>query len=216
MKTHFLFFTIGLLLGLFLSFMYQTVLIDVPAPVTSKQVVKSLEKDVAKSEVNYAKSVDSLKGQSVRLQVQLNDTKIELTKAKQKVNSLQISIYDLLDQRLENEAKGNIETNPSCDSLVVTVEELMQSSSEKDSLYERVTVNLEDQLKNKDSTLSVKDKQYLEVKSAFAKSIEGQKELIDQNKLLNKEAKRQKFKSKVLTAALFIFAGAATNYFLHH
>jgi hypothetical protein len=98
----------------------------------------------------------------------------------------------------------------------VTVEQLMQSSSEKDSLYEIAASNLEDQIKNKDSTISLKDKQYNEVKTAFSKSIENSNGLLSQNKLLSKQVKRQKFKSKVLSAALFVLTGAAANYIIHH
>jgi hypothetical protein len=181
-------------------------------PIT--KITTELKKDVGKSEVNYSKAVDSLKTQRVKLQSELTDTKTELSKAKQKNYSLQLTIYDLIDKQAESKQESN--ANDNCDSLIVTVEQLMQSSSEKDSLYEKATINLEDQLKNKDSTISLKDKQYNEVKSAFNKSIENSSELTSQNKALTKQVKRQKFKSKVLSAALFILTGAAANYIIHH
>jgi hypothetical protein len=186
-------------------------------PPSSKPIAKvstELKKDVAKSEVSYSKAVDSLKTQSVKLQSELTDTKTELSKAKQKNYSLQLTIYDLIDKQAESKQESNASDN--CDSLIVTVEQLMQSSSEKDSLYEIAASNLEDQIKNKDSTISLKDKQYNEVKTAFSKSIENSNGLLSQNKLLNKQVKRQKFKSKILSAALFILTGAAANYIIHH
>jgi hypothetical protein len=209
MKYHFIIFGLGLALGLFFSFMYRTLLPDsAPLSKTVKELPKKLEVQVAKTEITYTKTFDSLKRQSVKLGQELKQTKTELDKAKQKNYSLQVQVYSLLDRQNP--------TDSSCDSLITTVEYLMQSSTEKDSLYENVSSNLERQLTNKDSTIAAKDKQYQEIKSAFTQSIEGQKELIDQNKILNKQFKRQKFKSKVLTAALLIFTGAATNYLIHH
>jgi hypothetical protein len=209
MKYHFIIFGLGLALGLFFSFMYRTLLPDTaPLSKTVKELPKKLEVQVAKTEITYTKTFDSLKRQSIKLGQELKQTKTELDKAKQKNYSLQVQVYSLLDRQNP--------TDSSCDSLITTVEYLMQSSTEKDSLYENVSSNLEQQLSNKDSTIGAKDKQYQEIKSAFTKSIEGQKELIDQNKILNKQFKRQKFKSKVLTAALLIFTGAATSYLIHH
>lgn len=215
MKYNLITFGLGLALGLFFSFMYRTLIVDVYVPPINKMETKALEKGIAKSEVSYTKTFDSLKKQGVKLGMELNDTKTALQKAKQKSYSLQVEVYELMDKHFEKKQKDEAPDN-SCDSLISTVEILMQSSTEKDSLYENVTSNLEDQLQNKDSTLAIKDKQYVEIKSAFTKSIEGQKELIDQNKFLQKEAKRQKFKSKILSAALFIFTGVATNYLIQH
>lgn len=216
MKNNILSFLFGLLLGIALTLLFQFLMIDDYTPPAKKVEIKSIEKQVAKSEVNYKKTVDSLRSQSVKLQVQLSDTKTELTKAKQRAYSLQVTVYELLDKRLENDANGNANNATSCDSLIVTVEDLMHSSSVKDSLYDKVNSNLEEQVKNKDSTIALKEEQYLDIKSAFKKSIENQNELLDQNKLLDKQVKKQKFKSKVLSAALFILTGAAANYIIHH
>ena len=216
MKNNILSFLFGLLLGIALTLLFQFLMIDDYTPPVKKIEIKSIEKQVSTSEVNYAKTVDSLRNQSVKLQVQLSDTKTELSKAKQRAYSLQVTVYELLDKRLENEANGNANNATSCDSLIVTVEDLMHSSSVKDSLYEKVNSNLEEQVKNKDSTIALKEAQYLDIKSAFKKSIENQNELLDQNRLLDKQVKKQKFKSKVLSAALFILTGAAANYIIHH
>jgi hypothetical protein len=216
MKNNILSFLFGLLLGIALTLLFQFLTVDDYSPPVKKVEIKSIEKHVAKSEVTYTKTIDSLKVKSAKLQVQLSDTKTELTKAKQRASSLQTTVYELLDKRLENDTKGNTGNDTSCDSLMITVDDLMQSSNLKDSLYEKVTSNLEEQVKNKDSTLVLKEAQYLDIKAAFSKSIDNQKELLDQNKLLDKQVKKQKFKSKVLSAALFILTGAAANYIIHH
>jgi hypothetical protein len=83
-------------------------------------------------------------------------------------------------------------------------------------LYEEASMNLEEQIKNRDSTIAGKDQQYREIKEVFKKSAEEWKNAINENKSLNKKVKRQKFKSKILSAALLLFAGAATNYLIQH
>jgi hypothetical protein len=216
MKYYLITFILGVALGLFVSFMYCTMLRDTPPSKPLVKVTTELKKEVAKSEVVYSKAVDSLRTKTVKLQNELTDTKAELSKSKQKNYSLQLAVYDLVDKQAENKKIQTVETTNDCDSLIMTVEQLMQSSSEKDSLYEKVTVNLEDQLKNKDSTITLKEKQYAEIKSAFNKSIENSNQLSSQNKSMLKQVKRQKFKSKVLSAALFIFTGVAVNYIIHH
>ena len=216
MKIHLAIFTIGLLFGLILSFIYRTALGNAPTQVINNHPTKALEKEVAKSEASYSKKVDSLKGRSAKLQKELSNTKTELTKSKQKSYSLQLAVYDLLDKESENKQADSLNTLASCDSLRVTVEQFMESSQEKDSLYEQVAINLEDQLRNKDSTIELKEKQYTEIKAAFTESIENSNELSAQNTLLTRQVKRQKLKNKVLSAAFFILTGAVANYIIHH
>jgi hypothetical protein len=215
MKYYVIVFTLGLLLGLFFSFMYRTLLIDPIKPPVSKRSVVELKKEVAQSEINYSKAFDSLKTKSTKLENVLAGTKKSLTEAKKKNQSLTIQVYALIDKQ-KVQVFDKIEDDTSCDSLITTVEYVMQSSSEKDSLYDVAVLNLEDQLKNKDSTLALKDEQYQNLKSSFDKSLSNQQLLLDENKLLGKQVKKQKFKSKVLSAVLFIFSGAAINHFIKH
>jgi hypothetical protein len=90
----------------------------------------------------------------------------------------------------------------------------MQSNSEKDSLYEAMTANLTAQVANKDSTITLKEAQYLNLKSTLEKSLSNQQSLVDENKLLGKQVRKQKVKGKLLSAALFIISGAAINQFI--
>lgn len=216
MKYYFATFVIGLAVGLAISFLYCTSLNNPPPSKPIAKVKTELRKEVAKSEVGYSKAVDSLKNNSVKLRSELADAKKHLARAKQKNSSLQLAIYDLIDRQAQSQENELAVDENKCDSIFTTVTALMQTSSDKDSLYEKVAINLEEQLKNRDSTIVLKDKQYSEIKSAFTKSIENSNELCKQNKLLTKQVKRQKFKSKLLTGALMILTGAAVNYFIHH
>jgi hypothetical protein len=214
MKNIFIAFLLGLALGITLTTLYPLVAPNTSSPSAGKALAKDLVKQVNQSEKSYAQSVDSFKVKSSKLQAELTDTKAELNKAKQKSRSLQTAIYDLLDKQVEEDAGESTLHDNSCDSLIGTVEDLMQASSEKDSLYEQVALNLEEQLTGKDSVILLKDQQYQEIRSAFNQSIESQNGLAQENKQLNRQVKRQKFKSKVLSAALLILGGAATNYLL--
>ena len=148
MKYYLMTFVLGIAFGLFVSFMYCTMLSDTPPSKPVAKITNGLKKEVAKSELRYSKAVDSLKNRSAKLQLELSNTKSDLVKAKQKNYSLQLAVYDLIGKQPENKQTYD----NGCDSLIVTIEELMQSSSEKDSLYEQAAINLEDQLKNKDSS----------------------------------------------------------------
>lgn len=216
MKYHFIIFTLGLALGLFLSHMYRTCYDNASPIVINKESAKKLEVKVSKSEIVYTKTFDSLKKQSVKLALDLKDTRVALNAIRHKNYFLQVQVYDLLDKHFEKGQKNNSHIDATCDSLASTVEELIQTSNEKDSLYEQASLNLEKQIKNKDSTIAVKDQQYEHIKEAFSKSNEGWTTTLNENKKLSKQSKRQKFKNKILSTALLIFAGAATNYLIQH
>jgi hypothetical protein len=215
MKTHVIIFTLGLLLGLFCSFMYRTLLTDLPKPPVSQNSVVELKKEVAKSEVSYSKSFDSLKKESTRITRELTGTRETLAAAKKQNQVLTTKVYALIEKQKE-QTFDESDNDTSCDSLITSVEYLMQSSSDKDSLYDATVQNLEAQSKNKDSTIALKDNQYQNLKSSFDKSISNQQLLLDQNKLLGKQVRKQKFKSKLLSAVLFVFTGAAINHFIKH
>jgi hypothetical protein len=150
MKYHFVIFTIGLVLGLFFSHMYHTFYDNVSPIVITKESPKKLETQVSKNEVAYSKTFDSLKKQSVKLQIDLKDTKAALNTVKAKNYSLQVKVYDLLDKHFEKQQQEDSHIDVICDSLASTVEQLMQTSNEKDSLYEQAALNLEEQIQNKD------------------------------------------------------------------
>jgi hypothetical protein len=195
--------------------MYHTLYDNVAPIVITRESPKKLETQVSKNELVYSKTFDSLKRQSVKLQIDLEDTKAALNTVKAKNYSLQVQVYDVLDRHFEKKQRNNSD-GVNCDSLASTVEELMQTSNEKDSLYEEASINLEEQIKNRDSTIAGKDQHYQEIKEAFTQSNEGWKQVIYENKNLSKKFKKQKFKSKVLSTLLLILTGAVANYLIQN
>ena len=214
LKNALLFFGIGLLLGLFLSFLWGQMLIPEYMPATQIESPKELVKQVSATEKVYTHKADSINVESQKLKIELNHTKAALTKAKEKTAGLQKQVFTLLDERFlmqQQEQGGAV-----CDSLATAVPILIAASEEKDSLYNSALTNLEDLVQNKDSLLVLQNEQYAALKTAFTKSIDAQTILAKDNLSLTKTVKRQKVKSKILSAALFIFSGAAATYLLRH
>lgn len=216
MKYNLLCFAVGVLLGLFLGLVYCTATFNNDSLLLPIPSAKELQKEVTHFETGYRKSFDSLKNESAKLGSALNMAKAELQQAKKRSQLLQGQVYRLLDSRFEKQQSDTVVSITSGDSLAVTVSDLMQANEQRDTLYEHVTANLEDQVKNKDSILALKDSQYSQLKTAFDHSVNNQTFLVEQNKLLNKEYKKQKLKSKFLSATLFVLSGAAATYLLRH
>ena len=172
-----------------------------------------IEKHVAEVESSFQQKIDSFKTISTALVKQLGQTRKTLSDARNKNLVLQTQVYDLIDRQPVN--TDTVTVNRDCDSLKVKVVELIHSNNEKDSLCEDMNTNLEMQLKNKDSTIAVKDTGYQSLKSSFAESIAQQQGLFEQNKGFQQQFKRQKVKSKLLSAALLIVSGAAANFLIH-
>lgn len=213
MKTHAIIFTLGLLLGLFFSFMYGTLLIDLPKPTVSRKSVVDIKKEVANTEAAFAKDFDSLNKQSSTLQSELSNTKALLHRVKARNALLTTQVSSLIQKQKTTKSEVPDVDGP-CDSLVSTVADLMQLNVENDSLSEAIATNLSAQVANKDSTIELKEKQYTYLKLSLDESLLNQQLLLDENKVLGKQVRRQKVKSKILSVALFIFSGAAINYLL--
>lgn len=213
MKIHAIIFTLGLLLGLFFSFMYRTLLIDLPKSPISKNSVVDIKKEVANSEAALAKDFDSLNTRSSTLESELSNTKASLHRVKARNALLTTQVSSLIQKQKTTKSEVPDIDGP-CDSLVSTVEHLMQSNVENDSLSEAIATNLSAQVANKDSTIELKEKQYANLKFTLDKSLLNQQLLLDENKVLGKQIRRQKVKSKILSAALFIISGAAINYLI--
>lgn len=210
MKVNLLLFTIGLALGLYLSFMYSVASRTDAKPPISIVPAKQLQKEVALSEKAFARKMDSLQSENKRLAVNLDKTKAELQKAKAKSLALVQRTKKLIKQNNEVQESPYAD-NASCDSLIGTVEVLMQASAQKDSLYDDVVASLEAQVVNRDSTISIKAKQYQSLKASFDESLRSQSFLEQENTSLTKTAKRQKVKSKIVSALLFIVTGVAAS-----
>jgi hypothetical protein len=216
MRNLFYSFITGLLLGIALTLHGLSCTNKPTTPAAPGPSPKVIVKELSDAEKNYSKRADSLHTQSLKLQLQLTATIGELEVAKQRVKTLQQTVKDLIQKSSVN---SNAVSNPvitPCDSLAFAADQLIESSNKKDSLYEQQAVSLELQVGNRDSVIALKTAQYTDIKSAFTKALDLQSTITTQNKDLNRQLRRQKFKSKLLTAAMLILSGAAANYMIHH
>lgn len=213
MKLNLLLFAIGLVLGLYLSFMYCVATHTAAHAPVPALPVKKLQKEVAASEKVFAAKLDSLKAENRKLETRVNTAKAALQKAKSNSARLQTKTKNIIQQNLKAQ-ESPYAYDPSCDSLITTAEALMQASVEKDSLYEGVVKDIEAQVANRDSTISLLHERHHFLTTAFEKSIQSLALVQKENTVLTKAARRQKIKSKVFSAALFILSGAAAGYLL--
>jgi hypothetical protein len=165
-------------------------------------------------ETHFQNKVDSLVQTNTALEHRVGNTKSELQKAKQD-NKVLLELVDTLiahaDQTTDTAAKL-----AECDSINATVQGLITSSNEMDSLYGSLTATLQAQVSNKDSVIGVQQEQYNCIKLSFDKSLAQQDLLSGQNLLYEKQLKVFKVKNKFLSAGLFILTGIATYSLLRH
>lgn len=210
------FFTAGLLMGVCFSLMWFAVF-GVGDNYSAKYTApKELRKKVVSVEVTLEKTTDSLHELNKALAVRLQDAKTQLAVAKKKATELQLQVSELLDTRFPVQPNRYPLPLSVCDSLAFTTTALMKANDTKDSLHEAVAVNQDVQLRNKDSTIALQARFQESLKSSFLQSVQAREELLRQNKLLQKSARNQRIKSKVLTAGLLLLSGAAASYILTH
>ena len=214
MKYNLMFFALGLIIGLFISFTYYSNTVEKQLSKWETAAPKQLQEKVKVAQKVFDQKSDSFQKQNVSLQAALKTTKKELETAKEKVYSLHLTLYELLDERYESAASSTVNNDAACDTLAHHVTNLMQASNQKDSLYDSALANLEQQVENRNASIAIKDLQYREIKAAFTISIESQEGLVKQNKLLDKKIRGQKLKSKLLSGALLVVTGAAATIFL--
>lgn len=211
-----LFLVIGITIGFSVCKLFSG---NSTVAISSKPVadvsVKALENRVEKNEKFFQQKKDSLNAHGMILSLQLNQAKSALEKAKKKNWVLQTQVLDMVDKIAAAKA-DSLSMITGCDSLQTRAIELINSGNEKDSLYESVTANLQQQVSNKDSVIATHRQQYQSLKSSFDLGMLQQKMLTDQNTQYRKQARRQKFKQKILSLGMIVLSGIATNYLLHH
>ncbi len=205
--------TLGIIIGISCMTLFKGCDSSTEIPITSHTTKASVaEKESELKEKQLQVKFDSISKSESKLKQELSSTKSTLAKLKTKNTILQTQVYDLLDGKT---LPDSTETD-YCDSLKTKVIELMNNSNQKDSLQDNVSVNLEEQLQLKDSTISLQNLKYQELKTSFQKSLTDLSSLENENKFLKKKFKRQKIKSRLASAAILVISGAAAGLLLTH
>jgi hypothetical protein len=110
-----------------------------------------------------------------------------------------------------------VESGPClCDSLKKEVLNYIDANHRKDSVYELQLLQFDSLLAGKDLVIETSGKAYSDLKLLLDVSISSQAALQKENLLLQRQSKRQRFKSKVLTGGLMILSGFAASFILRH
>lgn len=179
-------------------------------PVTPKKIIK----EVKQSENVFQKQADSLKIHGAELSKKLAVTKSSLADVSQQNRVLQSLLYDLVDKQ-----QSEVDTSAKlidCDSLNNVVSTFLMASILKDSLQEEVAANMNSQLQNKDSVISLQDDHLKSVKATLNESLSQQQILYDQNALFKKQLKRQHRKGKLISFVATVLAGFAATQLIQH
>jgi len=162
----------------------------------------------------YDTKVDSLVRTSSVLTVKVNKSKVAMHRVKDTNQAVQQKINLLLAAAINDTA--TTAKLSDCDSLESSLADLKVSTAEKDSLFEDIQSQLEEQVNNKDSTLNVQREEYNALVLSFDNSLAQQDKLSGQNKYLQKQLNRHIVKNKLLSGGLLVLSGIAVFSLLHH
>jgi hypothetical protein len=186
---------------------------------------KVLKKQADTIQENYLKQIASLQDQNLELQQDLEITQGLLEQAKLVTKQKEIKIKKIIEPKgyPAKELLQKIEITPSinndlspCDSLITEVHEYIEENHRKDSLYEVQLIQMDSVVTVKDDLIQANEKAYTNLNLLFGQSLTAQGNLIKENKLLQRQFKRQRFKNKLITTGLMILSATAANYLLHH
>lgn len=184
-------------------------LFDAPPKPTIVDDTKKQLAEMKAAEQAYNNKIDSLDRINYNLQSKVAKTQVVLSEVKKENNNLKRTINDLLN--IHYTTTDTTEKLSNCDSLAVTVEDLMLLNITKDSLYENLSADLQWQLSVKDSIIAIKQEQYDTLQVSYNKALIQKQELIQENTglqiTIRKQKKHKGFLSAILIAvgSLFVF-----------
>lgn len=168
------------------------------APALKITPVKTQEKRAAVQEAIFQQKIDSLMRKEKSIDAKLKNTRALLSVAKEKNRKLQARVNVFLsedDSSIEDE-------DSSCDTLKASVNRLLIAQSEKDNLQDSLTIQMEWQLGNKDTIITMQQQRYLSLKAYFDNSLLQQKMLENQNGIYRRTIRKQRAKQKLFLIGL--------------
>jgi len=163
---------------------------------------------------DYDQRITTLTTQNSALKQEVADSKTALNRTKRRAA--------LLESQLEEQVStASVLTDTTdrlsnCDSIAQTAIALSASAAERDSLYTELTGALEQQVVNRDSTISIQQEQHNYLLSNYDRSISQQQLLLSENLQLHQDVKQRRVKNRILSAGLLLLSGTITYMVLHH
>src|SRR5258706_2278867 len=220
LRTSLILLSIGFIIGFWASFLFTG---PNKGPTIKKEVSsnpKQLKKEAVNIEESYQKQIANLQDQNLELQQNLEVTQSLLEQAKQAAKQKEINIKKIIEPkssfarellRQEDDARQANDSSP-CDSLVAEVIGYIDQNHRKDSLYEVQLIQVDSVVTVKDDLIHANEKAYTNLNLLFGQSLTAQESLTKENKLLQRQFKRQRFKNKLVTEGVMIISAKAINY----
>ncbi len=184
--------------------------------------IKSAEvqKQLAVMQVKYEQKVQELSQRNDSLVTQLSQKKASLKKSADKVLVLQTQVKDLIKDyaAIDSAATETVDTAAlltNCEEMQTKVSDLIDESNVKDSIAYSVISSMEDEIKNKDSTIDLHKFQYQLTKSKLSDVLTTNLFLTEQNKDLKKQVRKKKFGNFMLKAGMVILSGITLKSIIH-
>jgi hypothetical protein len=212
---------LGFVLGLFSSFLIPGCNKSSISKTEGAIKPKELKKQADTIQGNYQKQIADLQDQTIELMQNLEVAQGLLDQQKQICQQKEQQIKKLTEPKgyPAKALLSKVDTSnfiSDCDSLATVVNDYIEENYRKDTIYETQLTQMDSVITVKDDLIQTNRQAYTNLHQLFDQSLVTQQSLIKQNKQLQRQFKRQRFKSKVVTVGLMILTAAATNYLLHH
>lgn len=208
-----IFLVLGLVMGIGGTFFFGGQKATKP-DIAALQSPASLKTASVLVDAHFQGEVDSLMQTNTGLIQKANATKTELQQAKHD-NKILLELVDTLLAHTE-QTTDTMTKLAQCDSLTETVQDLITATNIRDSLYEDLAANLQAQVRNKDSMVTVQQEQYNCMKLSFDQSLAQQQLLTGQNLCFERQLRRHKVNNKLLSAGVMLLSGFTAFTLLHH
>jgi hypothetical protein len=178
----------------------------------SKITIREMQEQVGNIENKYQSEIHYWIQKNISLQNRIQQTEVALEQSRQKEKSLQGKIVSLITESKTLTDTFSIVTN--CDTLKEKVTLFMAEANIKDSLCTSEITDLKEVIQNQDSAMAVCQNSFSMLKQVTDNSLAFQEKLTDELNSINKKLKRERIKSKFLTAGVMILTGATTFFLL--
>lgn len=178
----------------------------------TKTSVKEMQSQVSSIENKYKTEIQYWVQKNNSLQQRIQKTETALSESKWKANSLQQKIQFLISEGDQLQDTAQIISN--CDSLKEQVKEFIVESNLKDSLCDQEITDLKTLILNKDSVFAVCERGFFAMRNVIDFSLAQQTALADKLKLAEKQARKERRKTRVLSAGVCILSGITATLLL--
>lgn len=174
----------------------------------SKIATQEMKQQVSSIEASYQEQIRYWIGKNMVLQNRIQQTDLELERSRMKEKSMQGKILSLISE--SNTMTDTFSIVSNCDTLKERITEFIAETNIKDSLCNAEITDLKTVILNQDSAMVVCQSSFTMLKQVTDSSFALQTRLTDELNRANKQLRKERRKSKLLTAGIMILSGTTT------